>query len=198
MRDRWLTGVAVAGLIAVCAGNLPAQARNVSVGYLRAALGSIQDRASISIEGRYSGKQGLKDARGSYLRSKGYSQFTIADAETGLTFDLAYCKHDSTAFNELLSVKGSKLYVFQGHKGSGEGRADAFFVTSVTPVRDSGPAEVEQEDRVKHFMVTIIDNATSNRTVMMNVELGKEFKMVGSTLIIEEEKEDPNKVRVLK
>ena len=51
MRCRWGTGMIMIGVIAICAGSALAQDRNVSVKYLRAALGSISDRAPMSVEG---------------------------------------------------------------------------------------------------------------------------------------------------
>lgn len=184
----------VAGLVPDAA----AQGRNVSVAYLRAALNSLPDRGSVSFTAEYSGREGLKQASGSYLRNKGFSRFTVRDPETGLTFNSIYCEQGSAVFNELLKVTGTRRFNFQGHKGTGEGREDAIFVTSAEPVRLPRDERVEEEEEEeKTYRVTIVDHATSNRTVMVNVELGKEFNLMGATLLIEEEDSDPDGIRIM-
>ena len=174
-----------------------AQGQNHSVQYLVAALGSIPNRAAISVQGAYSTQQGMVEARGSYLRNKGYSRLVITDPETGVQFSNAYCAHDSSVFNELLNVTGTRTFVFHGYKGRGEGREDAFFVTSLTAVAEAKPAPASDEaDNARTFRVTIVDNETSVRTVLDGVELGKPFNLPGSILVIERDQKLPDRVRI--
>lgn len=192
----WL-GRMMAVVTLVAAETALSQEGSVSVGFLRAALGSISDRASVSVLGEYSGADGLVDARGTYLRNKGFSRFTIREPHTGVTFGSVYCAHNSPVFNELLGVKGTERFVFQGVKGRGEHKEDAVFVTSLRVVRGpAAPASVETAPQ--RFTITIIEQATSNRTVMVNVELGKPVNLLGATLMVEEEEQVLDPVRVLR
>jgi hypothetical protein len=188
----------VCGLALWPAGGSAQDDRHLSVSYLRAALGSLEDRTSVSVLGEYVGESGMVEATGYYLRNKGYSRFTIQDPATGVAFGSIYCSHDSSVFNELLTVRGKKRYVFHGYKGTAEGRKDGFFVTSLTAVAVPAAESPEVAAGPRTFRVTVIDQATSNRTVMVNVELGKPLNLMGSTLIIEAEPYEPDRIRVLK
>jgi len=189
-------------LLVVLLGAAPAaQAqRAVSVNYLRAALGALADRERISLEAVYVGSQGMDQATETPLRGKGYSRLTLRDPDSGATFDDVYCEHDSRVFNTLLSVQADTLFRFEAYKDDGERRRDAIFLTSATRVR-TPPAETASPARAapRTFRVTMIDHATSNRTVLVNIELGKPYNLMGATLLIEAEdgnEQDPGGVQV--
>jgi hypothetical protein len=183
------TFVTVALALLAGAGWAPAQ-REVSVGYLRAALGSIRDRERVAFEADYLGEQGLREARGAYLRNKGFSRFTIRDAASGAVFDSIYCEHGSSVFKQLLQARSTKRFRFEATKGTGEDRKDAIFVTSAVEVRQAAadtPPPPDPQPLPRSLKVTLTDHATSNRTVLVNIELGKTYNLMGASLRIEAE-----------
>jgi len=174
--------------------------REVSINYLRAALGSLSDRERIAFEAVYAASDGMDQATETPLRGKGYSRLTLRDPNSGATFDDVYCEHDSRVFNTLLPVQADKRFRFEAYKDQGERRVDAIFLTAATPVR-TPPAEAASPppSRPTGFRVTMIDHSTSNRTVLVNIELGKPYNLMGTTLLIEAEDEtgeDPGRVQV--
>jgi len=185
-----------AGLVSLAGGEACAQRRDVTVQYLKAALGSIADRERVSLEAEYSVEDGLTEARGSYLRNKGFSQFTVLDPASGAKFSSAYCEHDSKVFNELLGIKEEKRFIFAGYKGKGERREDAIFVTSVTPLSEPPRPSAREKSQTTTYRVTMIDHVTSNRTVLVNIELGKRYNVMGTTLVLEDESQLAGRIGV--
>lgn len=196
MRRSWLLCLVGAGLVSLVGGEACAQRRDVTVQYLKAALGSIADRDRVSLDAEYSVEAGLTEARGSYLRNKGFSRFTVLDPVSGAEFGSAYCEHDSKVFNELLGVKEKKRFIFAGYKGKGEGREDAIFVTSVTPLSEPRQPPAKEKRQTTTYRVTMIDHVSSNRTVLVNIELGKRYNVMGTTLVLEDESQTADRIGV--
>lgn len=173
-----------------------AQVKEVSIPYLKAAIGSIDNRGRVKVKGTYDGALGLSEAGGRYLRNKGYSRFSVNDMEGRTSFESFYCHRDSKAFDSLIDVAGSSPFILYGYKERGEDGRDAIFVTNVTripepekPGEDETGAEegaVGEETR-KTYRITMMDAASSNRTVLVNVELGKPYNLLGTVLVVEEE-----------
>jgi hypothetical protein len=167
----------------------PARGKDVSVRYLRAAIGSIRDRAPLSFVAEYSAADGLTEVRHSYLRGKGFSRFTVRDPESGFTFDQVYCQKNAAVFRTLIELQEDTLYRFQGYKEQGEERADAVFVTSIEPVRSREAESLRAAETAgpKTYRLVLTDHITSNRTVLVNIELGKRYNLMGTTVVVEEE-----------
>jgi hypothetical protein len=176
-----------------------AQTRDVTVPYLRAAIGALPDRSRVTVKAKYDAASGLREATGRYLRSKGFSRFSIIDPETGVSFDSVYCEQDSKAFNQLLAVSEDGVFVFSGYRGRGEMKEDALFVTDVRAVltpRQSGPEQSDVPEDTYRVIVT--DLVSSNRTVLTNVEPGKSYRFFGTEIVLEREpRPGPNDVRVI-
>ena len=176
-------------LAAVFNGRALGQGEEVSVKFLRAAVSSIAYDEKIVVTGEYSEADGLLEATGRFLRGKGYSQFSIKDPDSGVTFDAAYCHRDTKAFRDLMKVSGSKRFKFYGSKARGERDEEAIFVTSVTEVEE--PVEGVGSGRSRAgsgtYRITMVDKVTSNKTVLVNIQVGKPYSLFGSTLILEEE-----------
>lgn len=158
--------------------------------YLNAALGSIAARAKVSVRAEYSSADGMREATESYLRNKGYSRIVLRDPVSGASFDKAYCAHDSKAFEDLIGVHGKKVFIFECERGTGENRRPALFIESLLAVRQQ-PEAIPPTVQAATFRVTLTDAATSNRTVLANVELGREYSVAGVKLKIESESAAP-------
>jgi hypothetical protein len=189
----------VIGALVVSASAVLAQSKTVNVAYLRAAITSIGDRTKIRVTAEFDAASGLNIAERLWLRGKGYSRFTIIDPESGATFEDVYCKHGSKVFETLIKATENTLFTFTGERGRGDMREPALFITDVReeyrarrkeePVAAQGP---------RSFRVVMTDLASSNRTVLVNVELGKPYNLFGTQLVIEEEPPpDPNSVSVV-
>jgi hypothetical protein len=167
-----------------------AQQKEVSVAYLRAAMSSLSDRASIVVYATYLPDPGLVEAYGRYLRGKGYSRFSIKDPQTGAEFASMYCAHDSKAFKDLISVTTPTTFRFYGYKDNVETTQSGIFVESVEPYKEVPPEErpsTAPATAASRFRVTVTDNATSNRTVLADVKLGQSYNAAGVTLRIDSE-----------
>jgi hypothetical protein len=195
MRARVLGLMAVGAVLCQMPVSAVAQDKDISVSYLRAAVSSLADGTRVRLPGDYSAAEGLHDATGVYLRNKGYSRFTIRDGD--IEFRNVYCPYDSKAFAELLKVKGTRRFIFSGYKQRGERHEDAIFVTDVEEVPErEQPKDVVQIGKV--YRLTMIDNTSSNRTVLGNIELGKPVRFLGTTLVLDEEAQDSGGVEVLR
>ncbi len=199
-RSRMLVAaVAAAGLAG--ATLLWAQTRDYTPSFLRAAISSIRDRTPVTVTGEYMSTRSLVEARGTYLRGKGYSRFFVRDTENGAIFESMYCEQDSKAFSDLLAAQGRKVYTFSGHKERGEMREDAVIVTRVEWLRDitEPPAATAASPLLvapagaggapKPLRVTITNHSTSNRTVVANVVRGQAYTVDNLTVIVEDEPE---------
>jgi len=165
------------------AGAAIAQEKEYSVSFLRAAAGSLGDRAPVVVVGAYLANPGLLEAQGFYLRGKGFSRFSAKDTQTGAVFTSMYCDQNSKAFSDLVGSK-TKNYRFYGYKDRGEENESGFFVTRVEAIREAEkPAAAPTT--AKSFRVTITDNATSNRTVVANVSPGQSYAVGGVTFKVE-------------
>lgn len=180
-------GVVLAGLAA------SAQTKDVTVPYLRAAAGSLSDRATVTFEAVYVAGNGMVEASGWTLRGKGISRFSVRDPHSPAVFTGMYCAQDSKAFKQLVAIDGTKVVRFSGYKGDGEGREAGIYVTAIeilaTPVKkieDSG------DKAGKTFRVTVKDKDSGTKTVLANVSLGKTYTVEGLTLTVEAEEASDN------
>jgi hypothetical protein len=171
-------GLAVAGVAS-------AQTKEISVSYLRAAIGSLDDRSSVQLNAVFMADPGLVDSTGNYLRGKGYSRFSVKDPRSGVVFTSMYCRQDSQAFKELIN-SSTKTYRLSGYKEYGEQKEPAIIVTGVVPSAEKGGA-VSGGPGARTFRVILVENASSNRTELANVALGQAYNVAGFTLQIEEE-----------
>jgi hypothetical protein len=97
-----------------------------------------------------------------------------------------YCHHESQAFRGLLAAPGKGVYLFSGKRQRGEAKEDAIFVERVTLVRliedeEEAAEKPEPEEEAAGandtFRITILNTATSNRTVLVNVLPGKTYDL---------------------
>lgn len=186
------------GALVASAAGVQAQSKTVNVAYLRAAITAIDDRSKVRVTAKFDAASGLQIAERLWLRGKGFSRFKIIDPETGAMFEEMYCKHGSKVFETLIEATEDTIYTFTGERGRGDMRDPAIFVSDVReefrsrrkqqPVAPKGP---------RSYRVVMTDLASSNRTVLVNVELGKPYNVFGTQLVIEEEPPpDPNGVSV--
>lgn len=186
--------------IVAVAPDVRAAPEEVSVAYLRAAITSIDRRERVKVTAKLDTERGLQTADYLWLRNKGYSQFSIVDPQSGARFGSMYVSHDSAAFEDLVGAQGSDaFFTFTGERGRGDRKEPAIFVRDVRPGR-SGAVKARGRAQVsgpQTFRVVLTDVATSNRTVLVNVELGKPYNVLGTRLLIEAEPPpDPNRIRV--
>ena len=160
------------------------QTKEISVAYLRAAVGTISDRSSVQLNAVFLPDPGLVEATGNYLRGKGYSRFSVKDPQSGVVYTSMYCRQDSQAFRELINP-GAKTYRMSGYKDSGEQNEPSIFITGVLALPEKGGKVGDEKGRT--FRVIIRDNASSNRTELANVVMGQAYSVAGITLQIEAE-----------
>lgn len=186
----------VAGLLlAVTAERSAAQREETTIRYLKAAVSSLPKNSTVTVTGEFMLTPGLREVQDVFLRSKGISRFSIRDPQTGDIFDGMYCAHDSPAFKDLLTARSRRLYRFTAYRDRGESRTEGVFVTRVELVRelrddeDPLPAVTPAEGpgMPGRFRVTLIEQASSNRSVLFNVEPGTAYTLNGFTIVIERE-----------
>ena len=198
VRSTWMVVIALS-LLANC-GTARAQTKEVTVPYLRAAVGSLDNRARVVLRAEYNATTGLREVTQIFLRGKGYSRFQVTDPETGLAFDDIYCMQDSKAFGKLLKTTKNTVFLFTGYRGRGERKEPAVIVTDVREVRTYGDADSKDSEPLpeppKKFQLTVTDRVSSNTTIITNVELGKPYSILGSTLVIEEQPRDAGFITV--
>lgn len=189
MKEVCLALVALVAAFALAPERAGAQDRDTSVPYLRAAIGSLSLRDRVTFTAVYDGQSGLQEATGRYLRGKGYSRFTAIDPTSGQVFNSVYCLQDSKVFSDLIQVRGRQTFTFHGYKDRGESKEDAVVVTQLERVGTETPkgADEAAEGPGQTFRVTLTDLSTSNRTVIVNVEPGKPYRLLNSQILIEEE-----------
>ncbi len=194
MKRQYVTWIA---LVILAGTGAPASAqtrKEYSPQFLRAAIGSIRDRSRVAVVGEFDASTGLKATTQSWLRGKGFSRFTVKDPKTGFTFDSMYCHHESEAFRDLLNVSTRRVYRFIGQKDEGEEREDAVIVETVQMLSEIKPEEEQEQEapEVKEdrpLRVTITDEETGTKTVLVNVVKGQVYKLEGLSLVIEDEPE---------
>lgn len=182
-RARLFAGVACIAMLT--SGALAQAPQTVTVKFLRAAVGSLSEGERITVRAEFSADEGLTEATRIYLRNKGYSRFNVKDPDSDVAFDSMYCHRDSAAFSALIKAEKKGIYDFIGYRGRGQNKEDAFIVESVRFVSDVKSGD--EQARPTSYRLTLVDGATSNRTVLVNVELGKPYNMMGAVLILEEE-----------
>lgn len=174
--------------------------REVTVSFLKAAAGSLAEGERVTFTALYDGSKGMREATGPYMRAKGFSRFQVIDPELKTVFDSVYCEQRSAAFDTLVAVGGQKLIAFSGYRSRGETKEDAVVVTeaeaATTPGSQSGDAPAAARGPMT-FRVVLTDLATSNRTVLVNVETGKLYRVFSTGLLIEAEPNDAGRVQVL-
>jgi hypothetical protein len=163
-----------------------AQTKEISVAYLRAAIGSLPDRAAVQLTALFLPEQGLLEASGSHLRGKGYCRFSVRDPRSGVIFASMYCRQDSPVFKELVASSGPQNYRFSGYKDYGEQNEPSIHVTSAEALAEK-PVRIPGEKGAKTFRVILRDQAGSNQTELANVILGKTYNAAGITFTVEEE-----------
>jgi hypothetical protein len=184
MFDRFRRSLGFLALGVILPGLVSAQTKDISVAYLRAAVGTIGDRSAVQLNAAFQPDPGLVEATGNYLRGKGYCRFSVKDPQSGVGFTSMYCRQDSPAFKELINP-GAKTYRMSGYKDYGEQNEPSVFVTGVVALPEKGGKA--GEDKGRTFRVIIRDNGSSNRTELANVVLGQTYSVAGITLQIEAE-----------
>lgn len=182
--------VMLIGIVVMSVQGALAQTREVSIPFLRAAAGSLQDRANFVLEAVYLPDPGLMETKGRNLRGKGFSRFSVQDTRSLASFTSMYCAQDNKAFKELVALQTPKIVRLTGYKDYGENNEAALFVNAVEVIGD--PVKLVQESSDKTggtFRVTIKEKETGAKTVLANVSPGKFYTVEGLTLMIEPEKE---------
>lgn len=177
--------------------------KDVTVKYLNAALGSLQIRDRVSVTAFYVGSEGMTEAVRGPLRNKGLTQFYIKDPASSAVFELMYCDVESSIFKTLIKINNdTTAFVFEGIKTQGSDSRGAILVKSIRQTRNipkavtiSGPASVNSSP--DKYRIIMIDQATSNRTVTVDVELGKKYDIMGNTIIIEDMNPRSKDVKVM-
>ncbi len=186
--------LAVAVLFSLLGAITTGLAEKVTVKYLIAALGTLQVRDEVTVEGIYAGNLGMEEALRGPLRNKGLTRFAIRDPESGALFDLIYCEVGSAVFNTLIKINDEKPFVFEGRRIQGETRQGSILCTSVRTIRrpltsmavSTPAAGGAMAERPQRFRVIMIDGATSNRTVTADVKLNQRYEIMGNTVIIQD------------
>ena len=166
-----------------------AQIKDVTVTLLRAASGSLPDRATVSFDAVYNSDQGLTEAQGWNMRGQGISRFSLKDPQSTVIFPNFYCYQDSKAFKELIKLNGTKLIHVTGYKGDGERNETAIYITSLEVLQTPVPVITEDQNSATNtFRVIIKDNVSGSRTILANVIPGKPYTVDTLTLTVEPEK----------
>jgi hypothetical protein len=184
----WRVAAVWALVFVAAVGGARAQTREVTVAFLKAAAGSLTMDARVSFTAIYDSERGLVEAGGRYMINKGYSRFRVVDPQQGAVFDAVYCAQRSKVFEQLLNTSGRQAFVFYGYRSRGEFKEDCVIVTDVKPVKlpEKEAAQAEAAT-ARMFRITLVDGATSNRTVLVNVELGKPYSLLGGTVQVDAE-----------
>ena len=169
------------------------QKKVLSAAYLKASIGAIDDRRSVSIRAEYLIDPGMAQAEGWRLRNKGYSRFSIRDPQTGALFESMYCRQESDVFWQLLRAEENTVFTFHGDKGSGEDREDAIFVDRVDSVLLTPTAiarriaDQDEQEAAPPMRVTIVNEETGTRTVLTGIKRGTPVKVEGLTITVDDE-----------
>lgn len=189
---RWIVLYAV--IIASLLGS-PAwgQKKVLSAAYLKASVGAINNRSSVTVRAEYLIDPGMVEAEGWQLRNKGFSRFSVRDPNTGVVFESMYCKQESDVFWRLLKAQENVELTFRGEKGSGEDREGAIFVDRVDSILLTPHAiaqriaKTDKADEGGALRVSIVNDETGMRTVLTNVKRGTPVKVEGLTITVENE-----------
>lgn len=184
------TRIGIVLVVVVMGWGMTVGGAEVTVKYLRAAIGSIPDRSRVNFVGDFSVAAGLKEARGTSMRGKGYSRFAVKDPEAPeVVFNSVYCQQDSKAFKALINATGDGRFHFYGNKEQGEDREEAIIVTDAKLVTDEAgeTAESPAPAGPASYRIVMVDHVSSNKTVLANIELGKAYNVMGTTLTLEPE-----------
>jgi len=202
MKKSLVIASVLVGMMAVGVMIARAGPKEVTVGFLQAAVSSLADQDEVTLTAVFPGVASLKDsAHGRSLRGDGYSRFAVKDPQARTTFESMYVLQHSRVFPQLLSITGPHRVSFRGYKEEGEDNEEAIFVTSVDDLGPVKPAasDVKTESAPgvsptvspsappRAFRVTITDNVTSNRTLIINIVTNRPYTVNGTTVVIEEE-----------
>jgi len=192
MAIQYRLGVVVMGIM-LAGLSAPAQTKEVTVPYLRAAVGSLPDQASVTFQAVYVPGSGMVEATGWNMRGKGITHFSVRDPLSPAVFAGMYCTQDSKAFKQLVAIEGAKVIRITGYKGYGDGQEAGVYATNVEILES--PVKKVQGDGDKAgrtFRVTVKDTESGTKTVLANVSLGKTYTVEGLTLTVEAENEAGN------
>ncbi len=169
-----------------------AQKKALTAAYLKASIGAINDRSSVTILGEYLVDPGMVEAKGRGLRNKGFSRFSIRDPQTGISFNSMYCKQESDVFWTLLNTPSNTRFQFHGDKGRGENREGAVFVDRLKgvllPPRQIAERVAKVEPVVQPpLRITLTNEETGLRSVLTNVKHGVPVKVENLTILVEDE-----------
>jgi len=167
----------------------------LTAAYLRASIGALDNRSSVTVRGEYLVDPGMVEARERGLRGKGYSRFSIRDPKTGTVFTSMYCKQESDVFWQLLKSEGNTAFTFHGEKNRGEDREDAILVDRLESVLLTPKAIAERianaaEQEETPLRVILENEETGTRTVLTGIKRGTPVKVEGFTITVENEPED--------
>ena len=195
--------ITAAVLVCLACSSLMALPEKVTVKFLIAALGTLQIRDEITVEGIYAGNLGMSEALRGPLRNKDLTRFAIRDPGTGAVFDLMYCHVDSDVFKKLIKIDDEKPFVFEGRRIQGETRQGSILCTAVrtmhrplTSVGVSAPSGSGPAAPPQRFRVIMIDGVTSNRTVTADVQLNQRYDIMGHTVILQDMNATTTEVQV--
>jgi len=190
MRNRGNLKGLLLGILVIAGQGVIAQTREVSVPFLRAAIGSLADRTTVTLEAVYLPDPGLVESTGRYMRGKGFSRFSIRDPQSVGIFTSMYCAQDNKAFKELLTIQEPTRVRLYAYKDSGENSEAALLVTGMEVMAEPVKKVMATQGKVNGpFRVTIKDTTSGTKTILTNVMVGKSYTIEGMTLMIELEKE---------
>ncbi len=186
--------------------------QTVTVRYLNAALGTIDIRERITVTAAYVGTDGMEEALKGPLRSKELTRFSIKDPTSSAVFELMYCKINSDVFNKLININDNNhIFTFEGIKTQGEYRNGAIIVQSIKPARkkyiqsvtaanteNAGGTTAGEASTPEKYRIIMTDQATSNRVITTDVELGKKYDILGNTVVIEKMNSNSSNVEIIK
>lgn len=169
-----------------------AQKKVITASYLRASIGAIDERSSVTIRGEYLLSPGMVEAAGRGLRNKGFSRFTIRDPQTGAQFDSMYCKQESDVFWQLLKTKENTAFTFHGKKGRGENREGAIFIDRLenvllTPAAIARRVANTEPAPLPQLRITILNKETGLRTLLTNISRGESVMVDDLIITVEDE-----------
>jgi len=176
-------------LLAIPVGVL-AQAKDVTVSYLRAAGSSLADRDTVSFDAIFVSSQGMAEPTTWNMRGRKLSRFSVRDPQSGVVFPNMYCSQDSKAFKELIKLDGDKAIHITGYKAEGELHEVSIYVNSVEVIpTPTATIPVAQTETGKTFRVILKDTASGTKTILANVVPGKTYTVESLTLTLEAETE---------
>lgn len=152
----------------------------VSIKYLKAAIGSITNNAKVLVRGAYGGN--LESA----TRWEGNSMFNIRDND-GKVFSYMVCKTNGDVFKRLLDTTvGTQLLLSCQKYKLGYVYDDCLLVLDfrAADMQKTTPADASSKDKYK----VTITSTNGSQTVVTNVALDAQFQAGSLRITIEKEK----------